>query len=95
VTLRTIGTFVSALSLLVAATAYSPQAQASPVPILVEYDLTITFSPPTDPNQIGPPIFPNLTGAAAFTVPFSEFGNLVIGGFDIGTLSSKRSNYSG
>ena len=84
-TFRTIGTFASALTLLVAATAYSPPAQASPVPILIEYDLTITFIP-------GNPVFTDLTGAVAFTTPVLGIGSDIpqpffIGGFDsIGTL---------
>ena len=67
-TFRTIGAFASSLTLLVAATAYSPQAQASPVQ-LVEYDLTITFIP-------GNPVFTDLTGAVAFTVPGVSLGDI-------------------
>ena len=85
---RTIGTFVLALAILVAA--YLPQAQAITVnPTLVEYDLTITFTPPPNSSISGPPIFTDLTGAASFSVPF-QFGettiNLVIGGFDIALI---------
>lgn len=85
---RTIGTFAFALTILIAA--YLPQAQALTVnPTLVEYDLTITFTPPPNSSVTGPPIFTDLTGGASFSVPF-QFGettiNLVIGGLDIGTL---------
>src|SRR5664279_3214511 len=88
---RTIGTLAFALGLMAAEAAYLPQAHASPVQAIpVEYDLTITFAPPPDPNANGPPIFPNLTGFVTFTTPllFNDVPtNFAIGGFgSIGTL---------
>jgi hypothetical protein len=84
VTLRAIGMPAFALGLLVAATACSRPAQAIPV----EYDLTITFIPgnPVFPDIPGNPVFPDLTGGASFSVPGEGGINLVVGGFDIGTL---------